>query len=169
MPFNIENFTLGQKLDPSAGFFFAQNLAPKASFLENISVFHGKSELLVQVSHKNAKKGVFRRHPPNNFELGAIPTNKFLSFLYGFFSQNWYEGVESDFIVREKQYFGPLDPFLQQPLPQFFEMMGHIYLNTWKILSKIDYKTFCMGFLVKIDMRESKVNLLSVKNNILVP
>ena len=55
MRFNIKNFTLGQKLDPSAGFFFAQNLVPKASFLENISVFHGKSELLVQVIlHNNS-------------------------------------------------------------------------------------------------------------------
>ena len=36
-------------------FFLPKNLAPKAFFLENISVFHGKSELLVQVIlHNNS-------------------------------------------------------------------------------------------------------------------
>ena len=67
-----------------AGFFFAQNLAPKASFLENISVFHGKSELLVQVSHKDAKKGVFRRHPPIISNWGLYPPTNFYHF-YRFF------------------------------------------------------------------------------------
>ena len=91
-----------------------------------------------------------------------------IKFFVCFFRRNWFEGVESDFIVHEKQYFGALDPFCKNSYINIWN--NGIYMpRTWKNCQKSIKKFLYGGFHVESNSRESKVTLWSGKNNILVP